>query len=71
MPPVGIYGHYDVQPISRDETRDSDPFVLTLSNGRLYARGAQDNKGQFWYSVQARKHLKLNGLLYRDVYIFV
>lgn len=47
MPPVRIYGHYDVQPISRDETRDSDPFVLTLRNGRLYAGGAQNNKRQF------------------------
>jgi acetylornithine deacetylase/succinyl-diaminopimelate desuccinylase-like protein len=46
-PPVGIYGHYDVQPISRDETWDSDSFVLTLRNGRFYARGAQNNKRQF------------------------
>jgi len=41
-----IYGHYDVQPALEAEGWDSDPFTLTEKNGRLYARGAIDNKGQ-------------------------
>lgn len=42
-----IYGHYDVQPASKEEGWDSEPFELTERNGRLFARGAIDNKGQF------------------------
>jgi len=42
-----IYGHYDVQPASQDDGWDSDPFTLTEKEGRLYARGVVDNKGQF------------------------
>lgn len=40
---VLLYGHYDVQP--EGEGWSSDPFKLTEHNGRLYARGASDNKG--------------------------
>jgi acetylornithine deacetylase/succinyl-diaminopimelate desuccinylase-like protein len=40
---VLLYGHYDVQP--EGEGWSSDPFVLTEKGGRLYARGASDNKG--------------------------
>ncbi|KKU46864.1 MAG: ArgE/DapE/Acy1 family protein [Parcubacteria group bacterium GW2011_GWF2_46_8] len=41
-----IYGHYDVQPASKNEGWDNDPFTLTEKNGRLVARGVIDNKGQ-------------------------
>jgi acetylornithine deacetylase/succinyl-diaminopimelate desuccinylase-like protein len=40
---VLLYGHYDVQPVG--ESWSGDPFVLTEKNGRLYARGASDDKG--------------------------
>ncbi len=39
-----FYGHYDVQP-AEEKNWNTDPFVLTEHNGRLYARGASDNKG--------------------------
>ncbi len=40
-----VYGHYDVQPAQPDGWH-GDPFAVTEKDGRLYARGAIDNKGQ-------------------------
>jgi acetylornithine deacetylase/succinyl-diaminopimelate desuccinylase-like protein len=42
---LGFYGHYDVQPVDPIDRWDSDPFQLTFSNGRIYARGVADTKG--------------------------
>lgn len=41
-----IYGHYDVQPAHKEDGWTDDPFILSERNGRLYARGVVDNKGQ-------------------------
>lgn len=41
-----IYGHYDVQPAEKSDGWKSDPFTLVESKGRIFARGAVDNKGQ-------------------------
>lgn len=43
-PTVLLYGHYDIQPYERDKWK-TDPLVLTEKNGRLYGRGASDDKG--------------------------
>ena len=45
-PSVLIYGHYDVQPVDPVELWETDPFVPTERNGRLYGRGASDMKAQ-------------------------
>lgn len=62
---VLYYGHYDVQPPEPLELWQTDPFTLTEKEGRLYSRGAQDNKGQSWFVIEALgkliKEKKLKG----------
>ena len=54
---VLFYGHYDVQPEDPLEAWLTPPFEPTLINGRVYARGAQDNKGQVFGFLQGVKAL--------------
>lgn len=44
-----VYGHYDVQPVVPLEAWKYPPFDPVIENGKVYARGAQDNKGQLFY----------------------
>lgn len=52
-PTVLVYGHYDVQPSEPDELWSSPPFEPTVRDGRLYARGAVDDKGQVHMHIKA------------------
>ncbi|NGX38769.1 MAG: Succinyl-diaminopimelate desuccinylase [Chlamydiae bacterium] len=56
-PTLLVYHHYDVQPIDPLELWKSDPFEPTIRDNKVYARGAQDNKGQCFYSIAAIKAL--------------
>ena len=60
-PTVLFYGHYDVQPPEPLELWSSPPFEPTLRDGRMYARGAQDNKGQVFYFLKAIEALRAQG----------
>ncbi|RZJ90815.1 MAG: dipeptidase [Chryseobacterium sp.] len=53
LPTVLIYGHYDVQPADPLELWHTPPFEPTLRDGKIYARGACDDKGQFYMHVKA------------------
>ncbi|GMU56247.1 MAG: hypothetical protein AMXMBFR33_53930 [Candidatus Xenobia bacterium] len=52
-PTVLVYGHYDVQPEDPVELWTSPPFKPTVREGKVYARGATDDKGQFLVHVKA------------------
>ncbi|HSH76626.1 MAG TPA: M20/M25/M40 family metallo-hydrolase, partial [Longimicrobiales bacterium] len=52
-PTVLIYGHYDVQPPEPIEQWTSPPFEPTEREGRIYARGSADDKGQLYMHVKA------------------
>ncbi len=45
-PTVLIYGHYDVMPVDPLAEWESAPFSPTIRDGRIYARGASDDKGE-------------------------
>lgn len=53
LPTVLIYGHYDVQPADPLELWKTPPFEPTVRDGKIYARGACDDKGQFYMHVKA------------------
>jgi len=56
-PTLLIYNHYDVQPVDPLNEWTTPPFEPTVRDGQVYARGAQDNKGQCFYTLQALKAL--------------
>lgn len=52
-PTVLIYGHYDVQPSDPDELWETPPFEPTVKDGRVYARGSSDDKGQSFTHIKS------------------
>lgn len=64
---VLIYAHYDVMPAEPLELWKSNPFEPEIRDGRIYARGADDDKGQAFIQVKAFEYLVREGLLKHNV----
>ena len=61
LPTVLVYGHYDVQPADPYELWQSPPFEPVIKDGKIYARGACDDKGQAYMHVKAFEMMMRDG----------
>ena len=66
-PTVLVYGHYDVMPVEPLEQWHSNPFEPEIRDGKIYARGADDDKGQSFIQCKAFEYLVSQGLLRHNV----
>ena len=66
-PTVLVYGHYDVQPVDPIDEWKSDPFEPEIRDGAIYARGANDDKGQIFMHLKAFEYLVKTGQLNHNV----
>ncbi|HYG14932.1 MAG TPA: dipeptidase [Bacteroidia bacterium] len=57
LPTVLTYGHYDVQPSTPDNLWHTPPFEPTVRDGKIYARGSADDKGQFYMHLKAFEYM--------------
>lgn len=62
-----VYGHYDVQPADPVDLWESDPFEPVIRDGAIYARGADDDKGQLFMHLKAFEYLVKSGKLNHNV----
>lgn len=60
-PTVLVYSHYDVMPVEPLDLWHSDPFEPEIRDGKLYARGADDDKGQAFIQAKAFEYLVQSG----------
>jgi len=71
QPTVLIYGHFDTQPVDPLASWDADPFDPQLKEGRVYARGASDDKGGMFAPILAVEALlRTEGTLPVNVKLF-
>ncbi len=67
LPTVLVYAHYDVMPVDPIELWDSPPFEPEIRDGKIYARGADDDKGQGFMHIKAFEALVKNNKLTTNV----
>src|SRR4051794_9379792 len=70
-PTVLIYGHYDVQSVGDPAAWRVPPFEPEVRDGRIWARGASDDKGNFWPLLHAALELGREGRLPVNVRVLV
>jgi len=63
LPTILVYGHYDVQPPDPLNLWHSGPFEPVIKDGKIYARGACDDKGQVYMHVKAFEMMSRNKML--------
>lgn len=63
LPTVLVYAHYDVMPVDPLDLWDSKPFEPEVRNGKIYARGADDDKGQSFMHAKAFEYMVKTGNL--------
>lgn len=62
-PTVLIYAHYDVMPVDPIELWNSDPFEPIVKDGKIWCRGADDDKGQGYMHIKAFESMVATGTL--------
>ncbi|MBT6963556.1 MAG: dipeptidase, partial [Lentimicrobiaceae bacterium] len=67
LPTVLIYSHYDVMPVDPLNLWDSPPFEPEIRDGKIYARGADDDKGQGFMHIKAFEALCKTNMLRTNV----
>lgn len=63
LPTVLVYGHYDVQPVDPLNLWTTPPFEPEVRDGKIYARGACDDKGQVFMHVKAFEAMNKNNAM--------
>jgi acetylornithine deacetylase/succinyl-diaminopimelate desuccinylase-like protein len=71
LPTVLVYGHYDVQPAEPLDLWHSPPFEPEVRDGKIFARGADDDKGQLFMHVKAFELMNATGSLSCNVKFMV
>ncbi len=63
LPTVLVYGHMDVMPVDPIDLWETDPFEPVIKDGKIYARGADDDKGQSFMHAKAFELMNKTGTL--------
>ena len=66
-PTIMVYGHYDVMPVDPLSLWKSNPFEPEIRDGAIYARGANDDKGQTFMHIKAFEYLVREGKLRHNI----
>jgi len=71
LPTILVYGHYDVQPAEPYDLWNSDPFEPVIKDGKIWGRGADDDKGQLFMHLKAFELMINTNTLYCNVKFMV